>query len=283
MKYNTLNNIEKNIILHKDTEKPFTGKYNDNTKKGIYICKQCDSKLYNSTDKYNSQCGWPSFDDEIDGMVKRIPDADGVRVEILCNNCGGHLGHVFEGEGHTPKNIRHCVNSVSLNFIPESIVDTKETAVFAGGCFWGMEYHFKNKKGVISTNVGYTGGDKNNPTYEEVCANKTGHIEVLKVEYASEKISYEELTKFFFEIHDPTQLNRQGPDIGEQYKSAIFYADETQKIIAEKLILILHKKGIKIVTELIETDKFWPAEDYHQDYYNKTKKTPYCHIYKKRF
>ena len=120
MKYNELTPAEKRVIIDKGTEAPWTGKYLDNKEEGVYTCKQCGAILYKSEDKFDSHCGWPSFDDEVEGAVKRISDKDGIRTEIVCANCGAHLGHVFLGEGFTSKNTRHCVNSISLNFVPET-------------------------------------------------------------------------------------------------------------------------------------------------------------------
>jgi len=281
MKFNELTTEEERVIIHKGTERPFSGEFYSYDKSGTYLCKQCDAPLFNSEDKFDSNCGWPSFDDEIDGAVNQIKDADGVRTEIICNNCGAHLGHIFAGENYTDKNIRHCVNSISLNFIPEK--PKFETAIFAGGCFWGVEHLFKKVEGVTDISVGYIGGDNEDPSYKEVCSGTTGHAEAVQIVFEPEKVSYEELVKLFFEIHDFTQVNRQGPDIGKQYRSAIFYTNEDQKETAKTVIKILINKNYSVATSLVEASKFWDAEEYHQDYYNKTGGNPYCHIYKKIF
>ena len=161
--------------------------------------------------------------------------------------------------------------------------DTTKRALFASGCFWGTEYYLMKVDGVLSTRVGYTGGHKDNPTYREVCSGNTGHAEATEVVYDPEKTDFEALARVFFETHDPTQVNRQGPDVGTQYRSAIFYLDEEQKAIAEKLKAELEAKGYKVATEITAASKFWPAEDYHQDYYNKTGGVPYCHGYRPLF
>lgn len=158
-----------------------------------------------------------------------------------------------------------------------------EVAIFASGCFWGTEYMFQKEAGVQKTQVGYTGGFVENPTYQQVCTGRTGHAEALEVTFDPSKTSYEALARLFFETHDPTQVNGQGPDIGEQYRSAIFYKDDAQKATAEKLISELKAKGIKVATQVVPASKFWPAEDYHQQYYAHNGKKPYCHSYKKLF
>jgi len=277
-----LTDLEKYVIEEKGTEKPFTGEFLDHFEDGVYKCKKCGEALFRSTAKFKSGCGWPSFDDAVANKVKKIPDVDGIRTEIQCSSCGAHLGHVFAGEGFTPRNIRHCVNSVSLDFDPVG-TPKNETAVFAGGCFWGVEYHLKKLEGVISTTVGYTGGDLKNPEYYDVTTGITGHAEAIEVVFDPFQISYEEVAKMFFEIHDPTQMNRQGPDIGNQYRSAIFYSNGEQKEIAEKLIRILKEKGYDVVTEVLPALEFYPGEEYHQDYYDKKRSLPYCHNYVKRF
>ncbi|MCF6776106.1 bifunctional methionine sulfoxide reductase B/A protein [Thiotrichales bacterium 19X7-9] len=282
-KQNTLTPLLHHILIGKGTEPPNSGKYNLFDAQGTYICRGCGLGLFRSDAKFISSCGWPSFDDELPDAIKRQLDADGRRTEILCNRCDGHLGHVFHGEQYTDKNLRHCVNSLSVEFVEDTEVTETEEAIFAGGCFWGVEHLLKQQDGVLITEVGYTGGNTDNPTYQDVCNGKTGHIEAVRVVFNPNKTSFRKLTKLFLEIHDPTQSDGQGPDIGDQYKSVIFYFNEIQRQTAEDLLNILSNKGLNIATELVEATVFWPAEDYHQEYYIKTGKTPYCHRYTKRF
>jgi peptide methionine sulfoxide reductase msrA/msrB len=276
MKLNHLTPEEEYVILHKGTEPPFTGIYTDHKEPGTYMCKQCDTPLFLSTDKFDSHCGWPSFDDQIPGNVKMLPDADGHRTEIVCANCNGHLGHVFYGEGFTNKQTRYCVNSISMEFNPVSSTH-EHVAYFAAGCFWGVEYYLQKAKGVISATSGYMGGTLRNPTYEEICTGRTDHAETVKVVYNPAETNFEKLARLFFEIHDFTQVNRQGPDVGTQYRSVIFYADQAQKSIAEELIQLLEKKGYKVATKLEPASTFWEAEQYHQEYYFRKGGVPYCH------
>ncbi len=282
MQYNKLTPEEEKVIINKGTERPFTGEYLNNKSEGTYVCRRCNAPLYNSSDKFDSHCGWPSFDDEIPGAVKRIPDADGRRTEIICANCGAHLGHVFLGEGFTDKNTRHCVNSISMKFIPAKNVDIKK-AYFASGCFWGTEYYFMRADGVKHTAVGFMGGNTDNPTYEQVSRKNTGHLEVTEIEYDPSKTTYDNLVRLFFETHDFTQTNGQGPDIGPQYLSCIFYSTPEEKQIAEKYMNILASKGYKVATMLKPASTFWKAEDYHQQYYDNKGGRPYCHKYQKIF
>ena len=165
----------------------------------------------------------------------------------------------------------------------EHTMKKEERAIFASGCFWGTEFFLQKIDGVISTTVGYTGGHVENPTYREVCGKQTGHYEAVEVVYDPDKVSYETLARMFFETHDPTQTNGQGPDIGPQYRSAIFYTSEAQKETAQKLIMILEGKGMKIATSLLPEAPFYDAEGYHQDYYDNKGGTPYCHGYRKLF
>ncbi|MCK4737898.1 MAG: bifunctional methionine sulfoxide reductase B/A protein [Sulfurimonas sp.] len=284
-KIEQLSDEEKYVIIHKGTERPFTGKYTDEKSNGIYTCKLCDAPLYDSSDKFSSSCGWPSFDDAIDGAVKRVPDADGRRVEIVCANCGGHLGHVFEGEGFTAKNTRHCVNSISLKLTKKEDIhdDTLSRAYFAGGCFWGVEYYLRQLNGVKDVWSGFMGGHVKNPSYYEVVKTDTGHLETVEVIYDSSKVSFKQLAKTFFEIHDPTQANGQGSDIGSQYLSAVFVNSENETNTVRELIGQLELKGYKVATQILPRREFYKADEDHQKYYTKKGTKPYCHGYTKRF
>ena len=284
LQFNDLTRQESQVIVNKSTEIPFTGKYTNHSESGTYLCKRCGAALYHLGSKFNSDCAWPSFDDEIKGAVSRFPDPDGMRTEIVCSSCNGHLGHVFTGEQFTAKNVRHCVNSISLDFVPARLEPGRYgTAIFAGGCFWGVEYFLQKSEGVHTVTSGYTGGHIKNPSYKQVCTGTTGHAEAVKIIYDPGKISYEKLLRLFLEIHDPTQIGGQGPDLGDQYRSEIFYLNDEQKKTAEKSIGILKNKGYKVVTAVTKASEFFPAEGYHQDYYFNNGKVPYCHGYTKRF
>lgn len=284
MELKELTKKEANVILHRGTEPAFSGKFVKHDEEGIYTCRQCGEELFHSSSKFDSRSGWPSFDDQITDSVSSKRDADGRRAEIVCAACDGHLGHVFIGELMTDKDTRYCVNSLSLDFAPQADTETTETAVFAGGCFWGIEHLMKQEPGVLSTSVGYTGGPgKSKPTYEQVCTKKTGHAEAIEILFDPNVVSYEKLAKLFFEIHDFTQLNRQGPDIGSQYRSAVFYHSEAQHQTLNTILETLKQKGYDVKTELVPASQYWAAEVYHQDYYTKTGKAPYCHVYKKIF
>ncbi len=271
------------VIRNAATEPPSTGEYNLQHGVGTYLCRACGKALFQSDSKFISSCGWPSFDIAVPKAVLSRPDPDGLRQEIICSHCQAHLGHVFEGERLTEKNKRYCVNSLSLDFIENTeILDTEE-AILAAGCFWGVEYFFKQLPGVLKTEVGYTGGTFPNPDYKVVCDGITGHVEAVRILYSPEMLSYESLLKYFFEIHDPEQSNGQGPDHGSQYRSAIFYYDQMQKQVAEDLVTILENKGCKVATLVLPVNTFWKAESFHQDYYTKMQQKPYCHTYTKRF
>jgi len=288
MKLNQLNEAEKRVILEKGTEAPFSGEYGKFDGEGLYVCRQCENYLYRSDDKFDSGCGWPSFDDEVDGSVLKTTDADGQRTEITCNRCDGHLGHVFVGENLTEKNTRHCVNSVSMKFIEVGEIKKMETIYLGGGCFWCIEAVFKMINGVQSVTSGYVGGDKDNPTYEEISVGDTGHVEIVKVSFDPVQVSLEKILDVFFDSHDPTTLNKQGNDVGTQYRSAIFCESGEQLNAVENYIENKQSEfKDPIVTEIaILSDvgsgdakgKFYSAENYHQEYFKNNSSQPYCQI-----
>lgn len=280
------------VLRKAGTERAFTGKYNDHYEDGIYHCAGCGTPLFSSETKYDHGTGWPSFTAPVkEEHLEYFNDFKlGMkRIEVRCAVCGGHLGHVFD-DGPAPTFKHFCINSVSLDFRPTGADDEKaavsntpkiesdnkkpdvETAVFAGGCFWGVEFKFRQVEGVLATEVGYTGGKTENPTYTRVCTKNTGHAEAVRLNYDAAQISYEELLDVFFDIHDPTQLNRQGPDVGDQYRSAVFYLNEEQKQAAEKKIAALENSGRykkPVVTQVAAASTFYRAEEYHQQYIEK--------------
>lgn len=276
---NRLTDIERYVMEQKGTERPFTGEYYDFFEEGTYVCKRCGTALYRSKDKFRSGCGWPSFDDEIKGAVRRLLDVDGRRTEIQCAKCGAHLGHVFIGEGFTPKDTRHCVNSVSLKFVPlKKKYSNMKEIYFAGGCFWGTEHYFKQLRGVVDTQVGYANGNTDNPTYREVCTDKTGFAETVRVVYDPDVITLEFLTEMYFRAIDPTSVDQQGPDIGSQYRTGIYYKDDADKAEIRKVYDSMRQKlGSRMAVEFLPLKNFYYAEEYHQDYLDKNP-AGYCHL-----
>lgn len=277
------------------TEPPFHNRYWNNHEAGIYVDVVSGEPLFSSTDKFDSGTGWPSFTRPIEGgsVMEKEDRAHGMsRVEVRSGHADSHLGHVFP-DGPGPDGTRYCINSASLEFVPaQELVQRgygqyarlfpevkqlpkakadshREEAIVAGGCFWGMEEILRKIPGVIDTEVGYAGGKTSNPDYEDVKTGATGHAESVRVVFDPTVLSYEQLLGYFFRMHDPTTKNRQGNDIGTQYRSAIFFTSEAQRETAERVKAAVNKSGKwkqPVVTEIVRAGEFHEAEGYHQDY-----------------
>jgi peptide methionine sulfoxide reductase msrA/msrB len=286
------------------TEPPFNNAYWNNHLPGIYVDVVSGEALFSSQDKFDSGTGWPSFSKPLDSdhIVSKQDGSLGMqRTEVSSRNAGSHLGHLFfDGPGESKQ--RYCINSASLRFIPvqklwgegygryvpqfeaagiKSDAPKQETAILAGGCFWGMQDILRKIPGIISTRVGYTGGHLENPRYEDTHDSKSGHAESVEVIFNPGKLSYEELLQnSFFRMHDPTTKDRQGNDLGSQYRSAIFYTNSVQKSVAERVKKVVNASGkwkAPIVTEIVKAGKFYLAEEYHQDYLVKHPAGYTCH------
>ena len=291
------------VMRENGTEAPFLNDLWNNHKPGIYVDRISGEPLFASIDKFDSGTGWPSFLKPLDkkAIVEITDTSVGMsRTEVRSKKSNSHLGHVFP-DGPQPTGLRYCINSASLRFIPVEALEKEgygkylslfpgiaaapapksQIATFAAGCFWGVEYAFRKIPGVLKTTAGYTGGHIKDPTYEQVCSHTTGHAEAVQVEFDPAKISYEKLLETFWGMHDPTTMNRQGPDIGDNYRSAIFYASPEQEKAALALKGKLEKSGKfkrPIVTEIAPAREFYKAEDYHQQYFEKSGSKPQCHL-----
>jgi peptide methionine sulfoxide reductase msrA/msrB len=286
------------------TEPAFHNEYWDNHKPGLYVDLVSGEPLFSSLDKFDSGTGWPSFTQPVKDtdIVEKKDSAFGMaRTEVRSKVADSHLGHVFDDGPADKGGLRYCINSAALKFIPLEEMDkagygqylepfvkaglikppVHETAILAGGCFWGMEEIIRKIPGVTKTTVGYSGGTTVDPTYEEVSTGTTGHAESIQVEFDSSRLSYENLLDYFFRMHDPTTLNRQHNDVGTQYRSAIFYTSEAQKQTAEAVKARWQKSGKfsrPITTEITAAGKFYSAEEYHQKYLVKNPGGYTCHV-----
>lgn len=272
------------VLRQAGTERAGTGEYDHHFEEGDYLCAGCGNHLFRSAEKYNSGCGWPAYTMPFNDSAVTYKDdksLGGSRVEVNCSKCDGHLGHVFN-DGPPPGGSRFCINSAAMTFVGEgAAAEEFATATFAAGCFWGVESIFRRVDGVIDTAVGYAGGEKDDPTYKEVCYTDTGHAEAVEVKYDPGIVEYSKLVEVFFDNHDPTTPDRQGVDVGTQYRSVIFCHDDAQRAAAEAAVEALTEAGRfkePIVTQLVDAAPFWRAEEYHQRYFEKRGIEPTCNI-----